>query len=169
MIKSLPVHMFWQSGDFSRLARLSLASFRRHGFRVTLWSYEPDAHAMSGAGVRDRASLCRMVWTRKCRWPYLSSLLRHRAFANIGGMWADMDWVALSDSRIVAAPLIASEYQCGAGKRTDPDIHLPAAQIPSRSRAASLPGAQPLRRARAAGMELAERRAEPDCPADRRG
>ena len=59
MIKSLPVHMFWQTEDFSRLARLSLASFQRHGFRVTLWSYEPDAHAMSGAGVRD----ARERWT----------------------------------------------------------------------------------------------------------
>ena len=116
MIKSLPVHMFWQTEDFSRLARLSLASFQRHGFRVTLWSYEPDAHAMSGAGVRDARELVPEGLDADMPLPYLSSLLRYRALADIGGMWADMDMVALSDSPdIKAAPLIASEYLRDAG------------------------------------------------------
>ena len=111
MIKSLPVHMFWLSEDLSRLARLSLASFQRHGFRVTLWSYEPDAHAMSGAGVRDARELVPDGLDADMPLPYLSSLLRYRALADIGGMWADMDMVALSDSPdIASAPLIASEY-----------------------------------------------------------
>jgi hypothetical protein len=117
MIKSLPVHMFWLTEDFSRLARLSLASFQRHGFRVTLWSYEPDAHAMSGAGVRDARELVPDGLDEDMPLPYLSSLLRYRALADIGGMWADMDVVALSDSPdIMAAPLIASEYQRGVGE-----------------------------------------------------
>jgi hypothetical protein len=116
MIKSLPVHMFWLTEDFSRLARLSLASFQRHGFRVTLWSYEPDAHAMSGAGVRDARELAPDGLDADMPLPYLSSLLRYRALADIGGMWADMDMVALSDSPdIKAAPLIASEYRRGLG------------------------------------------------------
>jgi hypothetical protein len=116
MIKSLPVHMFWLSEDFSRLARLSLASFQRHGFRVTLWSYEPDAHAMSGAGVRDARELVPDGLDADMPLPYLSSLLRYRALADIGGMWADMDVVALSDSPdVMAAPLIASEYRRGLG------------------------------------------------------
>jgi hypothetical protein len=116
MIKSLPVHMFWQSEDLSRLARLSLASFRRHGYRVTLWSYEPDAHAMSGAGVRDARELVPDGLDADMPLPYLSSLLRYRALADIGGMWADMDVAALSDSPdIMAAPLIASEYRRGLG------------------------------------------------------
>ena len=33
--------MLWVSGELSRLARLSLASFRANGYRVTLWSYDP--------------------------------------------------------------------------------------------------------------------------------
>jgi hypothetical protein len=116
MIKSLPVHMFWLSEDFSRLARLSLASFQRHGFRVTLWSYEPDAHAMSGAGVRDARELVPDGLDADMPLLHLSSLLRYRALADIGGMWADMDLIALSDSPdIMAAPLIASEFRRGAG------------------------------------------------------
>ncbi len=88
--------MFWLTEDFSRLARLSLASFQRHGFRVTLWSYEPDAHAMSGAGVRDARELVPDGLDADMPLAYLSSLLRYRAMADIGGMWADMDLVALS-------------------------------------------------------------------------
>ena len=42
MLKQLPVHMLWVSGEFSRLARLSLASFVSQGYRVKLWSYDPD-------------------------------------------------------------------------------------------------------------------------------
>jgi hypothetical protein len=39
MLKDLPVHMLWVSGELSRLARLSLASFLSNGYRITLWSY----------------------------------------------------------------------------------------------------------------------------------
>lgn len=110
MLKSLPVNMFWASEDLSRLARLSLASFLRHGYRVTLWSYEPDAHSMSGAGVRDAAELVPEGRDGNCSMDYVSSLFRYRVLADMGGMWADMDVVALMDSPdIEAAPMVASE------------------------------------------------------------
>lgn len=110
MIKSLPVNMLWVSEDLSRLARLSLTSFLRHGYRVTLWSYEPEAHAMSGAGVRDAAELVPEGRDGDCSLAYLSSLFRYRVLADMGGMWADMDVLALTDSPdIAAAPLVASE------------------------------------------------------------
>ena len=35
MLKHLPVHMLWVSGEFSQPARLSLASFRENGYRAT--------------------------------------------------------------------------------------------------------------------------------------
>ena len=110
MLKQLPVHMLWVSEDLSRLARLSLASFLRHGFRVTLWSYEPKAHAMCGAGVRDAAEIVPEGNGEDASFAYLSSLFRYRVLADIGGIWADMDVVALTDSPdIPAAPMVASE------------------------------------------------------------
>jgi hypothetical protein len=110
MLKQLPVHMLWVSEDLSRLARLSLASFLRHGYRVTLWSYEPEAHAMSGAGVRDAAEIVPEGSDEDASFAYLSSLFRYRVLADLGGMWSDMDVVALIDSPdIPAAPLVASE------------------------------------------------------------
>jgi hypothetical protein len=109
-MKSLPVHMLWAVGNLSRLARLSLASFLRHGYRVTLWSYEPDAHSMAGVGVRDAAELVPEGRDGNCSMDYLSSLFRYRVLADRGGMWADMDVVALVDSPdIEATPLVASE------------------------------------------------------------
>ncbi len=109
-MKLLDVHMLWMSADLSRLARLSLASFLRHGYRVTLWSYEPDAHSLSGAAVRDAAELVPEGWGENCPMDYVSSLFRYRVLADRGGMWADMDVVALRDEPgIAAAPLVASE------------------------------------------------------------
>ena len=106
-LKSLPVHMLWISGELSRLARLSLASFRAQGYDVTLWSYdtahgdEParDANEIVPAGSGDLANIA-----------YISSLFRYRVLAERGGIWADMDIVALRDEPGIAAePLVASE------------------------------------------------------------
>lgn len=110
MLKQLPVNMLWVSEELSRLARLSLASFLAHGFRVTLWSYEPEAHAMCGAAVRDAAEIVPEGRDADASYAYLSSLFRYRVLAGLGGMWSDMDIVALTDSPdIRATPLVASE------------------------------------------------------------
>ena len=110
MLKQLPVNMLWVSGDLSRLARLSLASFLRHGFRVTLWSYEPEAHAMTGAFVRDAAEIVPEGGGDDASYAYLSSLFRYRVLADLGGVWSDMDVLAMTDlPDIAAAPLVASE------------------------------------------------------------
>ena len=110
MLKQLPVHMLWVSDDLSRLARLSLASFLRHGFRVTLWSYEPMAHAMCGGDVRDAAELVPEGQDGDMPYSYLSSLFRYRVLADLGGVWSDLDVVALTDSPdIPSTALVASE------------------------------------------------------------
>lgn len=104
MLKDLPVHMLWVSGPLSPLARLSLASFRAQGYRVRLWSYDPrglvepseDARAVADGDTGNLA--------------WLTSLFRYRVLAVEGGIWADMDVVALEpDPRIEARPLVASE------------------------------------------------------------
>jgi hypothetical protein len=110
MLKQLPINMLWISGDLSRLARLSLISFLKHGFRVTLWSYEPEAHALCGASVRDAAEILPEGRDFDGSFAYLSSLFRYRVLADMGGTWSDMDIVALTDSPdIRAVPLVASE------------------------------------------------------------
>ena len=110
MLKQLPINMLWVSEDLSRLARLSLTSFLKHGFRVTLWSYEPEAHALCGAGVRDAAEILPEGRDLDASPAYLSSLFRYRVLADMGGAWSDMDVVALTDSPdIRAMPLLASE------------------------------------------------------------
>jgi hypothetical protein len=110
MLKQLPINMLWVSEDLSRLARLSLTSFLAHGFRVTLWSYEPEAHAMCGAGVRDAAEILPEGKDSDASHAYLSSLFRYRVLADLGGVWSDMDIVALTDSPDIGSlPLVASE------------------------------------------------------------
>jgi hypothetical protein len=107
MLKDLPVHMLWVSGELSRLARLSLASFRAHGYRVKLWSYDPR-HL--GEGAEDASVILPMSHEDEGNLAYLTSLFRYRVLAEMGGIWADMDVVALRDDPgIEAVPLVASE------------------------------------------------------------
>jgi hypothetical protein len=106
MLKNLPVHMLWVSGELSRLARLSLASFRANGYRVTLWSYDPG-HL---EGAEDATRILPLPPEDAANMAYLTSLFRYRVLAEHGGIWADMDVVSLeADPRIEARPLIASE------------------------------------------------------------
>jgi hypothetical protein len=110
MLKQLPVHMLWVSGELSRLARLSLASFLANGYRVTLWSYDPDRLRAEAPDVRDASQFLPMPADDTANMAYLTSLFRYRVLAEQGGIWADLDVVALDpDAKIAARPLIASE------------------------------------------------------------
>jgi hypothetical protein len=94
------VHMLWVKGELSRLARLSRASFEKQGFTVDLWSYEP------GDGRRD----AREITPYTDDMAALTSLFRYKLLAGEGGIWADMDVVALAGpDALPAAPFVASE------------------------------------------------------------
>ncbi len=102
------IHMLWVSGELSRLARLSLASFRHHGYPVTVWSYEPQGLAGLGADVLDAAQILQRQDVGNMAW--LTSLFRYRLLAEKGGIWSDMDVVALSAAPgLPEGPFIAAE------------------------------------------------------------
>jgi hypothetical protein len=98
--------MLWISGELSRLARLSLTSFLTHGLKVTLWTYDPRGFAGCGAVLRDASEIA----PRTGDMAALSSLIRYKLLAEKGGLWSDMDVVALSpDPQLPSGPFIASE------------------------------------------------------------
>jgi hypothetical protein len=111
MLNDHSVHMLWASGELSRLARLSLASFLAHGYRVTLWSYQPEHHAGDDALlVRDAAEFLPVEAKDMANMAYLTSLFRYRVLAEEGGIWADMDVVALGPADALPdGPFVASE------------------------------------------------------------
>ena len=100
MTSARNVHMLWAGGALPRLARLSLASFRKQGFAVTLWSYEPQA------GVREAREIAPYTEDMAA----LSNLFRYKLLAGSGGTWADMDVVALAGpDALPDGPFVASE------------------------------------------------------------
>jgi hypothetical protein len=110
MLKDIPVHMLWVSAELSRLARLSLASFISLGYQVTVWSYAADRLTAPGARIRDAESFLPVPTEDADNLAYLTSLFRYRLLAEEGGIWSDMDVVALeSDPAIAATALVASE------------------------------------------------------------
>jgi Glycosyltransferase sugar-binding region containing DXD motif len=80
------INMLWVKGPLSRLARLSHASFVQRGFEVVVWSYD------RATNTRDAAEIT----------PYtediavLSNQFRYNLLATLGGIWSDMDVVALA-------------------------------------------------------------------------
>lgn len=110
MLDQLPVHMLWVSGELSRLARLSLASFVAQGFQVTLWSYAAGRLAADGVTVKDAAAVLPFEEGAASNMAYLTSLFRYRVLAEQGGIWADLDLVALGEGTLPEAiPFVASE------------------------------------------------------------
>lgn len=100
--------MLWASGALSRLARLSLASFRSHGHRVVLWSYDPAHLSGIDAELRDARDL--LPESDFSNMAYLTSLFRYRLLAEEGGIWSDMDVVALAGPEALPqGAFIASE------------------------------------------------------------
>jgi hypothetical protein len=99
--------MLWIEGELSRLARLSLASFLARGFKVTLWTYSrSDVSAGAGAAPRDANEIA----PRQGDLAVLSSLVRYKLLATLGGIWSDMDIVALADNpELPNGPFVASE------------------------------------------------------------
>jgi hypothetical protein len=110
MLKSLPVHMLWVSGELSRLARLSLASFVSQGYRVRLWAYDTQHLSSPRPEICDASEIVPMTADDASNMAYLSSLFRYRILAEHGGVWSDMDVVALTaEPDIAAVPFVASE------------------------------------------------------------
>jgi hypothetical protein len=99
------VHMLWIAGPLTRLARLSFASFQRRGFEVRLWSYRPETLGGVSHAIRDASEITPYTDNHVA----LSSLFRYRVLAEKGGIWADMDVVALGGAALPDAPAIASE------------------------------------------------------------
>lgn len=98
--------MLWISGELTRLARLSLASFLARGFKVMLWTYDPRALSGFGAALRDANEIA----PRTGDMAALSSLIRYKLLASQGGIWSDMDIVALADALVLPdGPFVASE------------------------------------------------------------
>lgn len=100
------VHMLWVKGQLGRLARLSLASFRKQGFSVSLWSYDTAALAGCDAEIRDAAAVVPFEGDMSA----LSSLFRYKLLADRGGLWSDMDVVAMAGpATLPAGAFVASE------------------------------------------------------------
>jgi hypothetical protein len=106
MFKSLPVHMLWVEGELSRLARLGLTSFLRHGYAVNLWTYDQSVNS-TGATLREAASIMPKPDGALAGF---TDMFRYRLLSLHGGVWADVDIIALTgDPDLPVAPAIGTE------------------------------------------------------------
>lgn len=94
------INMLWVKGPLSRLARLSHASFVKQGFDVALWSYDEAPRTRDAADITPYTD----------DMAVMSSLFRYQLLATHGGVWCDMDVVALAGPEALpTGAFIASE------------------------------------------------------------
>jgi len=98
MCQVFETHMFWANGSFSNVEKISVNSFLRHGYQLTIWTYGDVANAPSGVTINDAReilpeALFFSLPNGSCG-PF-SDLFRYAVLNKFGGLWVDTDVIAL--------------------------------------------------------------------------
>ncbi|HKQ30138.1 MAG TPA: glycosyltransferase, partial [Burkholderiales bacterium] len=112
-IKSVDVHMLWVKGPITALEYNCISSFANRGYRVYLWTYGGVNNAPSGIDIRD----ARDIVDESCIFLNLlgsyagfSDLFRYAVLRKLGGLYSDMDVVALLPAELLPKePFLVTE------------------------------------------------------------
>jgi len=107
------VQMFWHGPPLSRLERLAVASFLRHGHAVDLHVYDEPAGVPAGARLCDAAQILPrdmlFLHRRTGSVALFADWFRYRLLAARGGIWVDMDVACLRPIAYPQAEVFAWE------------------------------------------------------------
>ncbi|MFT3736025.1 MAG: glycosyltransferase [Rhodocyclaceae bacterium] len=124
------VHMLWVAGSLSRLEYQAIASFVRQGFDVQLWHYGELANVPEGVCQRDAREVLpesSLFLNRQGSYAGFSDLFRYAVLGKFGGLYSDVDVVALRPaSEMPQTPFLVTErMRDGRAKINGNVIHLP--------------------------------------------
>jgi hypothetical protein len=96
MSKTL-VNMLWIGGDLSNIELLSINSFLKNDYAVNLWTYQPITNIPDGVMKNDANLIIPEDEIFKVRGSVapFSDIFRLKLINEQGGMWSDIDVVAL--------------------------------------------------------------------------
>lgn len=106
------VHQLWIGGDLSRFERLSASSFVKNGYDVNLWTYGGVGNVPPGVTVRDAGEIIPESEIFRVRGSYavFADIWRLAVLHQRGGMWADIDIVAVKPaSELPQYPFFVTE------------------------------------------------------------
>ena len=111
---------FWARGSLSALDQACLASFIRHGYSVTLYSYEPLDGVPPGVMIADASAIVPEAMIDRVRYngvpdlAHFSDLFRYAMIAKEDKVWIDVDVMLLADIPVPRhSNIIVTEEQGG--------------------------------------------------------
>lgn len=125
-----PIQMLWVRGNLSRMELLSVRSFLAHGHPVHLYTYEPGDNLPAGATIMDATKILppelvppkQAAAYGKGGLSGFANCFRYNLLAELGGWWADTDFVCLRSWRFARPALTASTYESGFGRIANPCV-----------------------------------------------
>jgi hypothetical protein len=95
---TVPVHMFWAYGDFSKLERLAIASFLANHFQVNVWTYDSIRNIPKNTVQHDARKIIpedRVFKYWNGSYAGFSDLFRYAVLSKQPGLWVDSDVICL--------------------------------------------------------------------------
>lgn len=124
------VHMLWVRGALSQLEALCIASFVSKGYRVRLWTYggvSNPPHGIDLCDARDVLPEESLFLNQLGSYAGFSDLFRYAVLRQHGGMYADVDVIAIMPAdQLPGVPFLVTERaRDGSVKVNGNIIHLP--------------------------------------------
>ena len=124
------VHMLWVNGELGRLEFDALSSFVRCRFDVQLWNYGLLGNVPKGVKLRDAREVLpesSLFVNRQGSYAAFSDLFRYAVLRKFGGLYSDVDVVALaSPEALPDTPFLVTErMRDGRSKINGNVIHVP--------------------------------------------
>lgn len=107
------IQFLWIGSQLSRMERLSLVSFVKHGYTVHLYSYGPIENIPEGVLTKDANTVISEDRIFKYKdfdsYAAFANLFRYKLLFDKGGVWSDIDMICLKPLDISQDYLFASE------------------------------------------------------------
>jgi len=106
------VHMFWAFGAIGYLQNLSISSFLHNGYRVVLWTYNAKLRVDFDVAIRDASDIldpANVFLNKKNSYAGFSDIFRYALLSKIGGLYSDIDVVALKPWGGFRKPFLVQE------------------------------------------------------------
>lgn len=124
------VHMLWVSGVLGVLEQGSVASFLSRGYSVNVWTYGGVTQCPAGAKLRDAREVLpesSLFLNQLGTYAGFSDLFRYAVLRKFGGLYSDMDVIALRPAaELPQRPFMVTERTRQGGTKINGNVlHVP--------------------------------------------
>ncbi|MFT4173389.1 MAG: glycosyltransferase [Rhodocyclaceae bacterium] len=110
---SVVAHMLWVRGQLGQLENICAQSFVRMGYVLNVWTYDASLKVPAGVTIRDGREVLSedtLFLNQAGTYAGFSDLFRYAVLRRFGGLYADMDVIALRPASLLPRePFLVTE------------------------------------------------------------